>query len=210
MVYISVAAWLKHENLHALTVKAGQTARWEVKIGGEPAPEITWLKNGQPIEQSPSLQIEHKKNDHTTFCILSAVRADCGKYTLKVRNEFRHNVGEDTETATLTVLDKPTKPRGPLDVSNVFEDCCDLQWLAPVDDGGQPIDFYQVEKLDTATGRWVPVTKVKDCKAHVDGLKKGQTYMFRVKAVNREGESDALQTDLPTVAKNPYGNWKTV
>lgn len=128
---------MKHENLHALTVKAGQTARWEVKIGGEPAPDIAWSKNGKPVEQTPILQIDHKKNDHTTLCISSAMRTDCGKFSLKVKN----SVGEDAESADLTVLDKPTKPRGPLDVSNVFEDRCDLAWLPPVDDGGEPIDF---------------------------------------------------------------------
>lgn len=52
----------------------------------------------------------------------------------------------------------------------------------------------------------MPCAKVKDTKAHVEGLKKGQTYQFRVKAVNREGVSDPLATDGSIVAKNPYGN----
>lgn len=39
----------------------------------------------------------------------------------------------------------------------------------------------------------------------VDGLKKGQSYQFRVKAVNKEGASDPLTTEKATVAKNPYG-----
>lgn len=46
---------------------------------------------------------------------------------------------------------------------------------------------------------------MKDTKAHIDGLKKGQTYQFRVKAVNKEGASDPLTTDKETKAKNPYG-----
>ena len=105
----------------------------------------------------------------------------------------------------MTVLDKPTKPQGPLDVSNVYEDCCDLEWRAPKDDGGEPIEYYEIEKMDTASGKWVPAGKSKDTKFHVDGLKKGQNYMFRVKAVNKEGPSDALQTEKSTLAKNPYG-----
>uniref|UniRef100_A0A914UY65 Twitchin n=1 Tax=Plectus sambesii TaxID=2011161 RepID=A0A914UY65_9BILA len=195
-----VAAWLKHDSLRPLTVKAGQSARWEIKIGGEPPPEATWLKNDSPVEQTSLLTVDHKRGEQTTLCITAAARSDGGKYTLKVKN----SVGEDQETAELIVLDKPTKPRGPLEVTDVFEDNCNLAWKAPEDDGGEPVEYYEVEKLDKETGRWTPVAKVKDCKAHVDGLKKGQTYQFRVKAVNKEGASEPLQTEKATVAKNPY------
>ncbi|GMT25440.1 hypothetical protein PFISCL1PPCAC_16735 [Pristionchus fissidentatus] len=196
-----VPAWLKHDCLKSLTVKAGATVRWDVKIGGEPHPEVKWYKgNGKPLEDSATLSIETKRNEHTILCIPSAVRADCGEYKLHVKNTY----GEDTEKANLTVLDRPSRPNGPLEVTDVFEDNCNLAWKAPDDDGGEPISHYEVEKLDTATGKWVPCAKVKDTKAHIDGLKKGQTYQFRVKAVNKEGESDALSTAGDTVAKNPY------
>ncbi|TMS38626.1 hypothetical protein L596_005310 [Steinernema carpocapsae] len=195
-----VPAWLKHDALKSMTVKAGQTVRWDVKIGGEPAPEVKWFKEGKPIDTSGTLSIEVKKNDHTILCISSAVRADCGQYRLTVKN----SKGEDTESADLTVLDKPSRPKGPLEVSDVFEDNCNLAWKPPDDDGGEPIEYYEVEKLDTDTGRWVPCAKVKDTKAHIDGLKKGQTYQFRVKAVNKEGQSDPLTTESATTAKNPY------
>uniref|UniRef100_A0AC34RIM6 Twitchin n=1 Tax=Panagrolaimus sp. JU765 TaxID=591449 RepID=A0AC34RIM6_9BILA len=195
-----VPAWLDHESLKDIKVRAGQTVRWNVKYGGEPAPEVKWFKNQKQLEMTGALQIEIKKNEHTILCIPSAVRADRGKYSLTVKNP----TGEDKEEAKLTVLDKPTKPRGPLEVSNIFEDSCDLDWKPPEDDGGEPIEFYEVEKLDTETGRWVPCAKVKDCHAAVKGLKKGQTYQFRVKAVNKEGASDPLVTDNSIVAKNPY------
>jgi len=38
----------------------------------------------------------------------------------------------------------------------------------------------------------------------VAGLNEGKEYQFRVKAVNAEGESEPLETDFPTLAKNPY------
>uniref|UniRef100_A0A7E4VU92 non-specific serine/threonine protein kinase n=1 Tax=Panagrellus redivivus TaxID=6233 RepID=A0A7E4VU92_PANRE len=195
-----VPAWLDHVALKSLTVKAGQAARWNVKIGGEPAPDVKWFKNQKQLELTGAVQIEVKKNDHTILCIPSAVRADRGAYKLTVKN----STGAEEEEANLTVLDKPTKPRGPLEVSNVLEDSCDLDWKPPEDDGGEPIEFYEVEKLDTDTGRWVPCAKVKDCKASIKGLKKGQAYQFRVKAVNKEGASDALVTDNATTAKNPW------
>lgn len=67
-----------------------------------------------------------------------------------------------------------------------------------------PIDHYEIEKLDTATGKWVAAGRATGTNFHVDGLKKGQTYMFRVKAVNKEGASDPLQTEKGTLARNPY------
>ncbi|CAD6198887.1 unnamed protein product, partial [Caenorhabditis auriculariae] len=195
-----IPAWLKHDNLKSMTVKAGATVRWEVKIGGEPVPEVKWFKGDKVLENGVQLTIDTKKNEHTILCIPSATRADVAEYKLTVKNSH----GADQEVANLTVLDKPTKPNGPLEVSDVFEDNLNLSWKPPDDDGGEPIEYYEVEKLDTATGRWVPCAKVKDTKAHIDGLKKGQTYQFRVKAVNKEGASDALTTDKDIKAKNPY------
>ncbi len=61
-------------------------------------------------------------------------------------------------------LGKPTKPIGPLEVHDVFEDHMSLDWLPPEDDGGTPIDHYEIEKLDTATGMWVPCGRSKENK----------------------------------------------
>ncbi len=39
----------------------------------------------------------------------------------------------------------------------------------------------------------------------ITGLEEGKDYLFRIKAVNDEGESEALEADTAIVAKNPYG-----
>jgi predicted phage tail protein len=38
----------------------------------------------------------------------------------------------------------------------------------------------------------------------VEGLTPGKKYKFRVKAVNKEGESEPLESDEVVEAKNPY------
>lgn len=99
----------------------------------------------------------------------------------------------------------PGKPKGPLKVSDVTKGGCKLKWGKPEDDGGKPVTSYQVEKLDKATGRWVPVGRTSDTEMDIKGLQEGHEYEFRVKAINEEGESEPLVTDGSTLAKNPYG-----
>jgi predicted phage tail protein len=130
----------------------------------------------------------------------AGMHADRGSYTLKVKNSLR----ESEHSAQLKVLSAPGKPKGPLEVSNVTEEGCTLDWRPPEDDGGEPIECYEVEKMDTQTGKWVPVARTKDTSVDIKGLQKGKAYHFRVKAVNKEGQSEPLQTDRETIAKNPY------
>ncbi|KAF8375382.1 hypothetical protein PRIPAC_81811 [Pristionchus pacificus] len=66
----------------------------------------------------------------------------------------------------------------------------------PDDDGGMPIDHYEIEKMDT--GRWVPVGRSE---VLWFGTKPSH---FRVRAVNKVGESEALTTASTILAKNPY------
>jgi hypothetical protein len=58
--------------------------------------------------------------------------------------------------------------------------------------------------MDVRDGIWVPVGRSTDPHFVADGLKKGSAYQFRVKAVNAEGQSEPLETEEATVAKNPY------
>jgi predicted phage tail protein len=92
-------------------------------------------------------------------------------------------------------------------VSEVTDKGAKLKWRPPADDGGAPIDCYAVEKMDTATGRWVPVGETigPDCELEVPDLQKDHEYKFRVRAVNRQGKSDPLTTQQGVVAKNPFG-----
>ena len=62
----------------------------------------------------------------------------------------------------ICITGKPGKPKGPLDVTNVYDKGCRLKWQAPEDDGGLPIKEYEVEKMDLATGKWVRCGKVRN------------------------------------------------
>jgi hypothetical protein len=105
---------------------------------------------------------------------------------------------------TLYDLAKPDKPEGPLEVSNIHKDGCTLKWKKPKDDGGEPIEGYLIEKFDPETGVWLPIGRSHAPEMKVEGLTPGHEYKFRVKAMNKEGESEPLETIGSIIAKDPY------
>lgn len=67
------------------------------------------------------------------------------------------------------------------------------------------VEYYEIEKLDPLTGQWIPCGKSTEPEFNVTGLQEGKPYKFRVKAVNKEGESEELEQDKSFIAKNPFG-----
>ena len=82
---------------------------------------------------------------------------------------------------------------------------CKIKWNPPKDDGGTPIDHFEVEKFDPETGIWMPAGRSDKPEIEVNNLTPGHEYKFRVKAVNAEGPSEPLEGAESIVAKNPFG-----
>lgn len=197
-----LAPRIDRKNLQKKIIRSGQMLRMDADVKGEPAPKVTWTFNNETLKTGSlenRLKIENE-DYKTTFIFQKMKRADKGTYTVSARNDS----GVDTVDVEVEVLCKPSKPKGPLKVSDVTADSVKLKWEKPEDDGGEPIEHYVVERMDTDTGRWVPVCTTKLPEAEVPGLTEGKEYQFRVKAVNAEGESEPLVTETGTIAKNPY------
>lgn len=64
----------------------------------------------------------------------------------------------------------PKKPKGPLQVSDVNAEGCKLKWEPPEDDGGTPVDYYNVERMDVETGHWIPVATTKTPQTDVNTI----------------------------------------
>ena len=105
-----------------------------------------------------------------------------------------------TRLFSYTVADKPSAPTGPLKVSEVTEDSVDLEWKPPQSDGGSPITHYCIEVRDVRRSTWTKVADVKATatKYTVGKLSVDNEYMFRVIAVNAEGDSPPLTTPTTT------------
>ena len=91
-------------------------------------------------------------------------------------------------------------------MTDVTKETCTVAWRPPLDNGGSPIERYVIEKQDIARGGWTPAGEVlgESTSLRVTKLTPGKEYQFRVRAVNKEGESDPLVTSGSTLAKNPF------
>ena len=106
----------------------------------------------------------------------------------------------------LSFQDRPGQPEGPLKISEVTKETCVVTWKAPLDNGGVSVDKYIIDRLDVARGEWTPTGEVngETTTLRIIRLTAGKEYMFRVRAVNKEGESDALETTASMLAKNSF------
>src|SRR5690606_22028028 len=87
-----------------------------------------------------------------------------------------------------------------------FRDSVTISWKKPDDDGGKEVTSYVVEKRDKKTDKWERVQDyAPGMSCVIPKLKEGHEYDFRVIAENQNGQSEALETDHPTKAKNPFG-----
>lgn len=181
------------------TLKAGHNLRLDINVTGEPPPKKNWKINGKDIDDHEGINIVYE--DYRTKLYIPVTKREMnGKLTLTAQNAS----GQDEATINLNILDKPSPPEGPMKVDDIHSEGCTLSWKPPVDDGGEPIECYQVQKLDMASGRWLPVGKTNDTKMKVNNLEPEHEYKFRVVAVNPEGESDPLESEHSIVAKNPF------
>lgn len=183
----------------AVVVKAGELLRIDADISGRPNPTVFWLKNGRNIGTTGRVEITATKA-HTSLIIRECVRKDSGQYTLTLQSTG----GTTSRVVNCKVLDRPGPPAGPLEVSGLTAEKCTLSWGSPHETGGAEIMYYIVEKCETSRVAWIVVygdMMATTCK--ITKLLKGNEYLFRVRAVNKYGEGENLESD-PTKATDPY------
>lgn len=198
MCFSAVKPQIDRTNLKQIMIKAGKVFKYDVNIKGEPPPTVTWYLGEKEVLSQENVEIINV-DYNTKLNVVDAKRKNSGMYKILAVNEH----GKDEAQVEVVVLAAPSKPKGPLKVTDVTKSGCKLAWQPPEDDGGKPITGYVVEKLDK--GRWVPVGRTKEPEMDVGGLQEGKEYSFRVRAVNDEGESENLDTDQSIIAKNPFG-----
>lgn len=198
-----VKPYIVGDGLKPIVVKKNQVIKYDINFGGEPVPEIVWEQDGREVLTNQGDRITIEKSDkNTVITIRKTTRADSGKYRLVLTNSS----GTCDSVADVIVLDRPTPPKGPLELEEVRADHAKVKWRRPSDTGGSDLTGYVLEKMDMDTGRWIPAGECgpNDDSFTFKGLTPGKKYKFRVKAVNKEGESEPLETTDAITAKNPY------
>ena len=87
-------------------------------------------------------------------------------------------------------------PEGPVEFSEITKDSVKLSWQPPNKDGGSPLTGYVIEQRDKRRSQWIKSGSVdKDTTTFVASkLLEDNEYVFRVTAVNAEGESQPLES----------------
>jgi titin len=106
-----------------------------------------------------------------------------------------------------TPYDKPSAPRGPLEVSDVTRSTLTLSWLPPLSDGGAAIIAYVVERREKTSPLWSRVARVKPqtTTCTVTNLNEHTEYFFRVYAENIEGTGAPLTLESAFAPRKPSG-----
>lgn len=189
------------EYTQTLIVNAGDTFKLDADVHGKPLPAIQWFKNDKELENTIRCDIKNTDN-RALIIVKDAARQDGGKYTLQLTNV----AGSQTVQFHVKVLDKPGPPEGPLHVTGVSSDKCTLIWRAPLDDGGNTLTHYIIERRETSRLAWTVVCN--DCKTttyKVTKLLEGNEYIFRVMAVNSYGVGEPIEAPS-VIMKDPFNH----
>lgn len=96
-----MAPRIDRKNVRDLTVKEGESIYLDIKIFGEPAPEVNWLCNGKSILQTTHRHIDNVPYN-TKFINDSPERKDCGVYKITATNKY----GTDSAEIEINVICK--------------------------------------------------------------------------------------------------------
>ncbi|XP_054625849.1 myosin-binding protein C, cardiac-type [Dunckerocampus dactyliophorus] len=175
--------WLPRNLRQTLIKKVGDTVNLVIPFQGKPRPQVTWSKDGQPLNST--LASVRNSDTDTILFIRKSERKHSGTYDLLVQIE---NV-EDTAKVMLQVVDVPGHPEA-LKVMDVWGFNVALDWKPPKDDGNCELTGYRIQKADKKTMEWFTVfDQYRRTNCVVSDLIMGNEYVFRVFTINLVGHS---------------------
>uniref|UniRef100_H2YFD5 Titin n=1 Tax=Ciona savignyi TaxID=51511 RepID=H2YFD5_CIOSA len=174
-----------------LKVRSGQKLVVEADISGKPHPVTYWMRKDVELEESEKLLIQ-KTSSTVSLTIPKSERHHTDEYVLRAENAN----GKSQGIVKVEVLDRPSMPTGPVEFKDINIDTVTLTWSAPEDDGGCPISNYIVEQSEADHPGFKVISSTVSRTTRVGKLTKDSEYVFRIKAENKCGISDALSSAL--------------
>ena len=177
---------------------------------------LTWIA---PVDNGGArisgYKVEYSSNAGTTWDVFSSSATSPTMVTgLTNGQAYVFRVSAVNEAGTGSAAQSlPITPRTvagvPTGVTGAARDAAvELEWVAPVDNGGASITGYKVEYSSNAGTTWDVFSSSATSPTMVTGLTNGQAYVFRVSAVNVAGTGAAGQSGSVTprtVAGAPTG-----
>uniref|UniRef100_A0A3Q3GU80 Titin n=1 Tax=Labrus bergylta TaxID=56723 RepID=A0A3Q3GU80_9LABR len=184
-----------------ISVRLGHNVHIELPYKGKPRPSVLWLKDNLPLKESDQVRFKKTENK-ATLMIKNVTKENGGKYTLTLDNK----VNRRSSHIHVITLGPPSKPIGPILLDEVRAESIMISWEEPNDDGGNPIQYYLLEKREKKTVRFYKVITKKpivECANKVLHLTEDMEYEFRVMALNDAGVGAPSNISLPIKATEP-------
>ncbi|XP_032058898.1 immunoglobulin-like and fibronectin type III domain-containing protein 1 [Aythya fuligula] len=172
--------------------KAGENIKIKIPFEGRLPVRATWLKDKMELADDSRIRLD-KTDTYTMLSISNTERKDRGDYKVRLKNDS----GILDIDLKVEVTDKPQPPAGPLKILESSANDITIQWKPPKDDGGKPVQSYIVERQEVGKGDWVALAETpRSCTTFTTNkVERDMSYYFRVRAVNAEGTSDALESE---------------
>lgn len=162
-----------------------------MKVEGEKQSDVEIFveKDGQILKIGKDINLT-LHSDRVQLDVINPKREKSGIYKVIMKNAQ----GQCEQDIKVNIMDVPTPPLS-VRVTDVFQDNCVVHWSPPKDNGGTDIKKYVVECLDVTmgTGAWsecAQTTGGGDRAIKVEHMTPNHKYRFRVRAVNKIGQSD--------------------
>ncbi|XP_050930771.1 immunoglobulin-like and fibronectin type III domain-containing protein 1 [Lates calcarifer] len=176
-----------------IVVRAGNSVRVKICYEAEPPPQITWLRDDEPI--SPWINIINTEG-MSQLVIPSSKRSDSAIYTIKAKN----SMGEASFDIEVRVTDEPKTP-GPVELEQTVQGKVVVSWAPSPDQELDDRLCYMVSQHDSNTRVWKTVADRLFTNTYTAiNILPGIEYHFRIFAKNDMGLSDPSQS--PTWGAN--------
>ncbi|XP_041871943.1 immunoglobulin-like and fibronectin type III domain-containing protein 1 isoform X13 [Corvus kubaryi] len=182
---------LKNLTSVPMVAKAREGLKLRIPFEGRGPIRATWLKDRMELGDDTRIRVD-KTDTCTTLSISSCDRRDCGDYKVRLKNDS----GVLEINLKLVVIDKPQPPAGPIKIVESSASNITIQWKPPKDDGGKPVQRYLVERQQMGRNNWETLGETpRSCTSFTTSkVEEEMSYYFRVRAMNAEGVSDALES----------------